>query len=161
MKEFKRGQPILCPSLSTTLLYAYPCSGGLGMLAVDNRSQIQDQVHHKRWFNINGCRKESTFPTLDNSNNLHNTVPKVFPATKEAIKALQLLGFTLDIEAIEKELAEKWTIGTIVTEVRSLHAEGYESIENEVFYRFINEDTIEFVGPNSELYTTHYKSLKV
>jgi hypothetical protein len=51
MKEFKKGQPILCPSLSTTLLYAYPCSGGLGMLAVDNRSQIQDQIHHRRRFN--------------------------------------------------------------------------------------------------------------
>ena len=72
-----------------------------------------------------------------------------------------MLGFNLDIEAIEKELAEKWTIGTIVTEVRSLHVEGCEEIESDVAYRFINEDTIEFVGPNSELYTTHYKSLKV
>lgn len=161
MKEFKKGQPILCPSLSITLLYAYPCSGGLSMLAVDNRSQIQDQIHHRRRFNNNGCRKETTFPTLDNSCNLYNAIPQVFPATEEAIKALDMLGFNLDIEAIEKELAEKWTIGTIVTEVRSLHVEGYENIENEVVYHFINEDTIEFVGPNSELYTTHYKSLKV
>ena len=72
-----------------------------------------------------------------------------------------MLGFYLDIEAIEKELAEKWTIGTIVTEVRSLYMEGYEEIESDVVYRFINEDTIEFVGPNGDLYTTHYKSLKV
>jgi hypothetical protein len=156
MKEFKKGQPILCPSLSTTLLYAYPCSGGLGMLAVDNRSQIKDQIHHRRRFNNNGCRKETTFPTLDNSCNLYNAIPQVFPATEEAIKALQLLGFTLDIEAVEKELAEKWTIGT---EVLSLHVEGCE--ENDVIYSFIDESTIEFVGPHGELYTTHYKSLKV
>ena len=161
MKEFKRGQPILCPSLSTTLLYAYPCSGGRGMLAVDNRSQIQDQIHHRRRFNNNGCRKETTFPTLDNSCNLYNAIPQVFPATEEAIKALQLLGFALDIEDINKQLEQKWQIGTLITEVPKLFSEGYENIENDVVYRFINEDTIEFVGPNSELYTTNYKSLKV
>ena len=161
MKEFKKGQPILCPSLSITLLYAYPCPSGLDMLAVDNRSQIKDQVHHRRRFNKNGCRKEATFPTLDNSCDLYNAIPQVFPATEEAIKALQLLGFHLNIEAIEEELAEKWNVGTIVTEVRSLYVEGCEEIESDVVYRFINEDTIEFVGPNGDLYTTHYKSLKV
>jgi hypothetical protein len=156
MTNFKNGQAVLCPSLSTKLLYAYHCKTANGMWVVDNRSQIKDQIHHRRRFNNNGCRKETTFPTLDNSCNLYNAIPQVFPATEEAIKALQLLGFTLDIEAVEKELAEKWTIGT---EVLSLHVEGCE--ENDVIYRFIDESTIEFVGPHGELYTTHYKSLKV
>ena len=159
--KFKRGQAILCPSLSTTLLYAYPYPSGRGMLAVDNRSQIQDQIHHRRRFNNNGCRKETTFPTLDNSCNLYNAIPQVFPATEEAIKALQLLGFALDIEDINKQLEQKWQIGTLITEVPKLFSEGYENIENDVVYRFINEDTIEFIGPHGELYTTHYKSLKV
>lgn len=42
-----------------------------------------------------------------------------------------------------------------------LFSEGKENIESDVVYRFINEDTIEFIGPHGELYTTHYKSLKV
>ena len=161
MKEFKNGQAVICPSLSTKLLYAYHCKTTNGMWVVEKTIPLSIQRHHRRRFNNNGCRKETTFPTLDNSCNLYNAIPQVFSATPENIKTLDVLGFNLDIEAIEKELAEKWTIGTIVTEVHSLNVEGCEEIENDVVYRFINEDTIEFVGPNGDLFTTHYKSLKV
>lgn len=161
MHSFKNGQAVLCPSLSTKLLYAYHCKTTNGMWVVEKKIPLSFQRQPRRWYNLSGCRNEVYIPAKGASIGSRFSTPKVFPATLESVKALDMLGFNLDIEAIEKELAEKWTIGTIVTEVRSLHAEGYESIENDVMYRFINEDTIEFVGPNSELYTTHYKSLKV
>ena len=131
------------------------------MWVVEKTIPLSIQRHPRRWYNLSGCRQEVYIPAKGVSFGSRFSTPKVFPATLESIKALDMLGFYLDIEAIEEELAEKWTIGTIVTEVRSLHVEGYENIENDVVYRFINEDTIEFVGPNSELYTTHSKSLKV
>ncbi len=161
MKEFKNGQAVLCPSLSTKLLYAYHCKTTNGMWVVEKKVPLSFQRQPRRWYNLSGCRHEAYSPTKDVSIGSRFSTPKVFPATPENIKALDMLGFYLDIEAIEKELAEKWTIGTIVTEVRSLHVEGYENIENDVVYHFINEDTIEFVGPNGDLYTTYYKSLKV
>lgn len=161
MKEFKNGQAVLCPSLSPKLLYAHHSKTTNGMWVVEKTIPLSIQRHPRRWYNLSGCRQEVYSPTKDVSIGSRFSTPKVFPATLENIKALDMLGFYLDIEAIEKELAEKWTIGTIVTEVRSLLVEGCEKIENEVAYHFINDDTIEFVGPNSELYTTHSKSLKV
>ena len=131
------------------------------MWVVEKKIPLSFQRQPRRWYNLSGCRNEVYIPAKGASIGSRFSTPKVFPATLESVKALDMLGFNLNIEAIESELAEKWTIGTIVTEVRSLHVEGCEEIENDVVYRFINEDTIEFVGPNSELYTTHYKSLKV
>ena len=161
MTNFKNGQAVLCPSLSTKLLYAHHSKTTNGMWLVEKTIPLSIQHHPRRWYNLSGCRQEVYIPAKDVSIGSRFSTPKVFPATPENIKALDMLGFYLDIEAIEKELAEKWTIGTIVTEVRSLYMEGYEEIESEVAYHFINEDTIEFVGLNSNLYTTHYKSLKV
>ena len=161
MKEFKNGQAVICPSLSTKLLYAYHCKTTNGMWVVEKKVPLSLQCQPKRWYSLTGRRQETYSPTKDVSIGSRFSTPKVFAATPENIKALDMLGFYLDIEAIEKELAEKWTIGVIETEVRSLNVGGYENIENDVVYRFINEDTIEFVGPNSELYTTNYKSLKV
>ena len=161
MKEFKNGQAVICPSLSTKLLYVYHCKTTNGMWVVEKKVPLSLQCQPKRWYSLTGHRQEAYSPAKDVSIGSRFSTPKVFPATLENIKALDMLGFYLDIEAIEKELAEKWTIGTIVTEVRSLLVEGCEEIENEVVYRFIDESTIEFVGPNSELYTTYYKSLKV
>ena len=161
MKEFKNGQAVICPSLSTKLLYAHHSKTTNGMWVVEKTIPLSIQRHPRRWYNLSGCRQEVYIPAKGVSFGSRFSTPKVFPATAESIKALDMLGFYLDIEAIEKELAEKWTVGTIVTEVRSLHVEGCEEIENDVIYRFINEDTIEFVGPHGDLYTTHYKSLKV
>ena len=161
MKEFKNGQAVLCPSLSTKLLYAHHSKTTNGMWVVEKTIPLSIQRHPRRWYNLSGCRQEVYIPAKGVSFGSYFSTPKVFPATLESIKALDMLGFNLDIEAIEEELAEKWTIGTIVTKVPSLHMEGYEEIENDVVYRLINEDTIEFVGPNGDLYTTHYKSLKV
>ena len=129
------------------------------MWVVEKKIPLSFQRQPRRWYNLSGCRNEVYIPAKGASIGSRFSTPKVFPATLESIKALDMLGFNLDIEAIEEELAEKWTIGT--DEVHSLHEEGWEEIENDVVYRFINEDTIEFVGPNSELYTTNYKSLKV
>ena len=131
------------------------------MWVVEKKVPLSLQCQPKQWYSLTGRRQETYSPTKDVSIGSRFSTPKVFPATLENIKALDMLGYYLNIEAIEKELAEKWTIGTTVTEVRSLHVEGCEEIENDVVYRFINEDTIEFVGLNSELYTTHSKSLKV
>ena len=131
------------------------------MWVVEKKVPLSLQCQPKQWYSLTGRRQETYSPTKDVSIGSRFSTPKVFPATLENIKALDMLGYYLNIEAIEKELAEKWTIGTIVTEVRSLLVEGCEDIENDVVYRFINEDTIEFVGPNGDLYTTHYKSLKV
>lgn len=161
MKEFKNGEAVICPSLSTKLLYAHHSKTTNGMWVVEKTIPLSIQRHPRRWYNLSGRRQEVYIPAKDVSIGSRFSTPKVFPATAESIKALDMLGFHIDVEAIEKELAEKWTIGTIVTEVRSLLVEGYEDIESDVVYRFINEDTIEFVGPNGELYTTHYKSLKV
>ena len=161
MKEFKNGQAVLCPSLSTKLLYAHHCKTTNGMWVVEKKVPLSLQCQPKQWYSLTGRRQETYSPTKDVSIGSRFSTPKVFLATPENIKALDMLGYYLNIEAIEKELAEKWTIGTTVTEVRSLHVEGCEEIENDVVYRFINEDTIEFVGPNGDLYTTHYKSLKV
>ena len=161
MKEFKNGQAVICPSLSTKLLYAHHCKATNGMWVVEKKIPLSIQRHPRRWYNLSGCRQEVYIPAKGVSFGSRFSTPKVFPATLESVKALDMLGFNLDIEAIEEELAEKWTIGTIVTEVRSLLVEGCERIESDVVYRFINEDTIEFVGLNSELYTTHCKSLKV
>ena len=161
MTNFKNGQAVICPSLSTKLLYAYHCKTTNGMWVVEKKVPLSLQCQPTRWYNLSGCRQETYSPTKGVSIGSRFSTPKVFLATPENIKALDILGFHLDIEAIEEELAEKWTIGTIVTEVRSLLVEGCEKIENEVIYRFINEDTIEFVGPNGDLFTTHYKSLKV
>ena len=161
MTNFKNGQAVLCPAISTKLLYAYHCKTTNGMWVVEKTIPLFIQRHPSRWYNLSGCRQEVYIPAKGVSFDSRFSTPKVFPATLESIKALDMLGFHLNIEAIEKELAEKWTIGVIETEVRSLNVGGYENIENDVVYRFINEDTIEFIGPNSELYTTHYKSLKV
>lgn len=161
MKEFKNGQAVLCPAISTRLLYAYHCKTTNGMWVVEKKVPLSLQRQPRYWYSLIGRRQETYSPTEGVSIGSRFSTPKVFAATPENIKALDMLGFYLDIEAIEKELAEKWTIGTIVTEVRSLLVEGCEEIENDVVYRFINEDTIEFVGPNGNLYTTHYKSLKV
>ena len=162
MHSFKNGQAVLCPSLSSKLLYAYHCKTTNGMWVVEKKIPLSFQCQPTRWYNLSGCRNEVYIPAKGASIGSRFSTPKVFPATLESVKALDMLGFNLDIEAIEEELAEKWTIGTIVTdEVHLLHEEGWEEIENDVVYRFINEDTIEFVGPNSELYTTHCKSLKV
>ena len=161
MKEFKNGQAVICPSLSTKLLYAYHCKTTNGMWVVEKTIPLSIQRHPRRWYNLSGCRNEVYIPAKGASIGSRFSTPKVFPATLESVKALDMLGFNLDIEAIEEELAEKWTISVIETEVRSLNVGGYENIESDVVYRFINEDTIEFVGLNSELYTTHYKSLKV
>lgn len=161
MHSFKNGQAVLCPSLSSKLLYAYHCKTTNGMWVVEKKIPLSFQRQPRRWYNLSGCRNEVYIPAKGASIGSRFSTPKVFPATLESVKALDMLGFNLDIEAIEEELAEKWTIGTIVTEVRSLLVEGCEKIENEVVYRFINKDTIEFVGLNSELYTTHSKSLKV
>ena len=161
MKEFKNGQAVLCPSLSSKLLYAHHCKTTNGMWVVEKTIPLSIQRHPRRWYNLSGCRQEVYIPAKGVSFGSRFSTPKVFPATLESVKALDMLGFNLDIEAIEEELAEKWTIGVVETEVRSLHEEGWEEIESDVVYRFINEDTIEFVGLNSELYTAHYKSLKV
>ena len=131
------------------------------MWVVEKKVPLSLQCEHNRWYNLSGCRQETYSPTKGVSISSRFSTPKVFPATSENIKALDMLGYNLNIEAIEEELAEKWTIDVIETEVRSLNVGGYENIENDVVYRFINEDTIEFVGPHGDLYTTHYKSLKV
>ena len=131
------------------------------MWVVEKTIPLSIQHHPRRWYNLSGCRQEVYIPAKGVSIGSRFSTPKVFAATPENIKALDMLDYYLDIEAIEKELAEKWSIGTIVTEVPKLFSEGKENIESDVMYRFINEDTIEFVGPNSELYTTNYKSLKV
>ena len=154
MKEFKNGQAVLCPSLSTKLLYAYHCKTTNGMWVVEKKVPLSLQRQPRYWYSLIGRRLETYSPTEGVSIGSRFSTPKVFPATPENIKALDMLGFNLDIEAIEKELAEKWTIGTIVTEVPKLFSEGKENIESDVAYRFINKDTIEFIGPNSELYTT-------
>ena len=161
MNSFKNGQAVLCPSLSTKLLYAHHSKTTNGMWVVEKTIPLSIQHHYRRWYNLSGCRQEVYIPAKGVSFGSRFSTPKVFAATPENIKALDMLDYYLDIEAIEEELAEKWTIGTIVTEVRSLLVEGCERIENEVVYRFINEDTIEFIGLNGDLYTTHYKSLKV
>ena len=161
MNSFKNGQAVLCPSLSAKLLYAHHSKTTNGMWVVEKTIPLSIQRHPRRWYNLSGCRQEVYIPAKGVSIGSRFSTPKVFAATPENIKALDMLGFYLDIEAIEKELAEKWTIGTIVTEVPKLFSEGKENIESDVVYRFINEDTIEFVGPNGDLYTTHYKSLKV
>ena len=161
MTNFKNGQAVLCPSLSTKLLYAHHSKTTNGMWVVEKTIPLSIQRHPRRWYNLSGCRQEVYIPAKGVSIGSRFSTPKVFPATAESIKALDMLGFHIDVEAIEEELAEKWTINTIETEVRSLDMEGYEEIENDVVYRFINKDTIEFVGPNGDLYTTHYKSLKV
>ena len=161
MTNFKNGQAVICPSLSTKLLYAYQCKTTNGMWVVEKKVPLSLQCQPTRWYNLSGHRQETYSPTKGVSIGSRFSTPKVFAATPENIKALDMLGFYLDIEAIEEELAEKWTIGVIETEVRSLNVGGYENIENDVVYRFINEDTIEFVGPHGDLYTTHYKSLKV
>ena len=161
MKEFKNGQAVLCPAISTKLLYAYHCKTTNGMWVVEKKVPLSLQRQPRYWYSLIGRRQETYSPTESVSIGSRFSTPKVFPATAESIKALDMLGFHIDVEAIEEELAEKWTINTIVTEVPSLHVEGYEEIENDVVYRFINKDTIEFVGPNGNLYTTHYKSLKV
>ena len=161
MSSFKNGQAVLCPSLSTKLLYAHHSKTTNGMWVVEKTIPLSIQRHPRRWYNLSGCRQETYSPTKGVSISSRFSTPKVFPATSENIKALDMLGYNLNIEAIEEELAEKWTIGTIVTEVHKLFSEGKENIESDVMYRFINEDIIEFVGPNSELYTTHCKSLKV
>ena len=131
------------------------------MWVVEKKVPLSLQRQPRYWYSLIGRRQETYSPTEGVSIGSRFSTPKVFPATPENIKALDMLDYYLNIEAIEKELAEKWSIGTIVTEVPSLHMEGYEEIENDVVYRFINKDTIEFVGPNSELSTTNYKSLKV
>ena len=131
------------------------------MWVVEKKVPLSLQCQPKRWYNLAGCRQEVYIHAKGVSIGSRFSTPKVFPATAESIKALDMLGYHLHIEAIEEELAEKWTIGTIVTEVRSLHVEGCEEIESDVVYRFINEDTIEFVGPHGDFYATHYKSLKV
>ena len=59
----------------------------------------------------------------------------------------------------EINLREKYNIP--LEEKSFEDTEGEENIESDVVYRFINKDTIECVGPNGDLYTTHYKSLKV
>ena len=161
MHSFKNGQAVLCPSLSTKLLYAYHCKTTNGMWVVEKKVPLSLQCQPKRWYSLTGRRQETYSPTKDVSIGSRFSTPKVFAATPENIKALDMLGYHLNIEAIEKELAEKWTIGVIEAEVRSLDVGGYENIENEVVYHFINDDTIEFVGLNGELYTTNYKSLKV
>ena len=161
MKEFKYGQAVLCPSLSTKLLYAHHSKTTNGMWVVEKTIPLSIQRHPRRWYNLAGCRQEVYIPAKGVSIGSRFSTPKVFPATSENIKALDMLGYNLNIEAIEEELAEKWTIGVIETEVRSLNVGGYENIESDVVYRFINEDTIEFIGLNGDLYTTHYKSLKV
>ena len=161
MHSFKNGQAVLCPAISTKLLYAHHCKTTNGMWVVEKTIPLSIQRHPRRWYNLSGCRQEVYIPAKGVSFGSRFSTPKVFPATAESIKALDMLGFHIDVEAIEEELAEKWTIGVIETEVRSLNVGGYENIESDVVYRFINEDTIEFVGPNSELYTTHSKSLKV
>lgn len=161
MTNFKNGQAVLCPSLSAKLLYAHHSKTTNGMWVVEKTIPLSIQRHPRRWYNLSGCRQEVYSPTKDVSIGSRFSTPKVFLATPENIKALDMLGYNLNIEAIEEELAEKWNVGTIVTEVRSLYVEGCEEIESDVVYRFINEDTIEFVGPNGDLFTTHYKSLKV
>lgn len=161
MTNFKNGQAVICPSLSTKLLYAYHCKTTNGMWVVEKKVPLSLQCQPTRWYNLSGCRNEVYIPAKGASIGSRFSTPKVFPATLESVKALDMLGYNLNIEAIEEELAEKWTIGVIETEVRSLNVGGYENIENDVVYRFINEDTIEFIGPNGDLYTTHYKSLKV
>ena len=161
MHSFKNGQAVLCPSLSSKLLYAHHSKTTNGMWVVEKKVPLSLQCQPKRWYNLSGCRQEVYIHAKGVSIGSRFSTPKVFPATAESIKALDMLGFHIDVEAIEKELAEKWTIGTTVTEVRSLLVEGCEEIENEVVYRFINEDTIEFVGLNGDLFTTHSKSLKV
>ena len=161
MNSFKNGQAVLCPSLSAKLLYAHHSKTTNGMWVVEKTIPLSIQRHPRRWYNLSGCRQEVYIPAKGVSIGSRFSTPKVFAATPENIKALDMLGFYLDIEAIEKELAEKWTIGTIVTEVPKLFSEGKENIKSDVVYRFINEDTIEFVGPNGDLYTTHCKSLKV
>ena len=161
MTNFKNGQAVLCPAISTKLLYAHHSKTTNGMWVVEKTIPLSIQRHPRRWYNLSGCRQEVYIPAKGVSFGSRFSTPKVFPATAESIKALDMLGFHIDVEAIEEELAEKWTINTIETEVRSLGMEGYEEIENDVVYRFINEDTIEFIGPNGDLYTTHYKSLKV
>ena len=161
MHSFKNGQAVLCPAISTKLLYAHHSKTTNGMWVVEKTIPLSIQRHPRRWYNLSGCRNEVYIPAKGASIGSRFSTPKVFPATLESVKALDMLGFNLDIEAIEEELAEKWTISVIETEVRSLNVGGYENIESDVVYRFINEDTIEFVGLNSELYTTHYKSLKV
>ena len=161
MKEFKNGQAVLCPAISTKLLYAYHCKTTNGMWVVEKKVPLSLQRQPRYWYSLIGRRQETYSPTEGVSIGSRFSTPKVFSATPENIKALDMLDYYLNIEAIEKELAEKWSIGTIVTKVLSLHMEEYEEIENDVVYRFINKDTIEFVGPNGNLYTTHYKSLKV
>ena len=131
------------------------------MWVVEKKVPLSLQCQPKRWYSLAGCRQEVYTHAKGVSIGSRFNTPKVFAATPENIKALDMLGYHLNIEAIEKELAEKWTIGVIEAEVRSLDVGGYENIENEVVYHFINDDTIEFVGLNGELYTTNYKSLKV
>ncbi len=161
MHSFKNGQAVLCPAVSTKLLYAHHCKTTNGMWVVEKTIPLSIQRHPRRWYNLSGCRQEVYIHAKGVSICSRFSTPKVFPATAESIKALDMLGFHIDVEAIEEELAEKWTINTIETEVRSLDMEGYEEIESDVVYRFINEDTIEFVGLNGDLFTTHCKSLKV
>ena len=132
MTNFKNGQAVLCPAISSKLLYAYHCKTTNGMWVVEKTIPLFIQRHPSRWYNLSGCRQETYSPTKGVSISSRFSTPKVFPATLESIKALDMLGFHLNIEAIEKELAEKWTIGTIVTKIPKLFSEGKENIKSDV-----------------------------
>ena len=107
MKEFKNGQAVICPSLSTKLLYVYHCKTTNGMWVVEKTIPLSIQHHYRRWYNLSGCRQETYSPTKGVSIGSRFSTPKVFAATPENIKALDMLGFNLDIEAIEEELDRK------------------------------------------------------
>ena len=63
MSSFKNGQAVLCPSLSTKLLYAYHCKPTNGMWLVEKKVPLSLQCEHNRWYNLSGCRQETYSPT--------------------------------------------------------------------------------------------------
>ena len=88
MKEFKNGQAVLCPSLSTKLLYAHHSKTTNGMWVVEKTIPLSIQRHPRRWYNLSGCRQEVYIPAKGVSIGSRFSTPKVFAATPENIKAL-------------------------------------------------------------------------
>ena len=87
MKEFKNGQAVICPSLSTKLLYAHHCKTTNGMWVVEKTIPLSIQRHPRRWYSLIGCRQETYSLTKGVSISSRFSTPKVFPATLESSKA--------------------------------------------------------------------------
>ena len=131
--EFKNGQLVLCPSLSTEPFFCLISENNDGMWLIQPHIDLVDQLNEKFWFDKSGCRK-LYYKDGDKFKSHCYDTPCVFPYDIESMHFLKKIGFNIDLDKSFEIKCQNWVFGNVVIDDEIFH----------VLYSHVNKNNITF-----------------